>query len=198
MAAFSHTVQAAKRRPLAVVTIGPSDWSDTWPDKPAQSVAVGLLAFSEANARTCLAEAVKQADELHPKSTHSDADWIDARNDALMTWALSLSLCDPNDADATYFDLQDEDVVAQRFRPQTVRHLWDELERASIAKSPVRNPASDEDLAQLAELLTAGTVGKLVDRQALTMRKIAAFMLDELMMVAEIQDDEEAEAVALP
>lgn len=198
MAAFSHAVQTAKRRPLTVVTIGPADWSDTWPDKPTQSVAVGLAAFSEANVRTCLGEAIKQADELLPKASHADPDWIDARNDALMIWALSLSLCDVNDPEKTYFEPQDEDIVASAFRPQTVRHLWDELERASIAKSPIRNAATDDEIAQLSELLAAGLISKLVDSQAIRLRKLASFMLDELVAVADIDETEEAEAVELP
>lgn len=192
MAAFSQAVQQSNRRPLAVVTLGPADWSDTWPDRPATSVAVGLSSFSEANALTCLGESVKRADELLPRSSHFDADWLDARNESMMLWAVSCSMCDPNDPSQTFMTSQDNDSVAQAFRPETIRHLWDELERAMIARSPVRNPATDEELGALASLLEAGTVGKLVGSQSVRIRKIAAFMLDELAVVAEMADEEEA------
>lgn len=197
MAAFSQAVQKTPRRPLAVVTLGPADWSDTWPDRPATSVAVGLSAFSEQNALTCLGEGVKCADELLPKASHFDADWIDARNEALMLWAVTLSLCDAADPGKTYLASQDDQSVAMAFRPETIRHLWDELERATIARSPVRNPATDQELATLAELLTSANVDKLVDGQALRLRKLASYMLDELLIVAEVGDEEE-EAATLP
>lgn len=197
MAAFSQTVQKTPRRPLAVVTIGPDDWSSTWPDRPAQSVAVGLSAFSEANAKTCIGEAVKSADELLPNASHFDGDWIDARNEALILWVVSLSLCNPNEPKDTYLPSQDPDTVAEAFRPETIRHFWDELERATVARSPIRNEATNEELAELARLLTSGIVDSLATPQAQRLRKLCSFMLDELIVVSEALGEEEGEAETL-
>ncbi len=199
MAAFSQTVQKSTRQPMAIVKLGPADWCDTWPDRPATSVAVGLSAFSEANALTCLGEAVKAADDLLPRAHHTDADWIDARNELMMLWAISCAMCDPNDATTTFMSSQDSGSVAQALKPETIRFMWDELEKAIIARSPVRNEATDEELAQLAEHLRSGSIAKVAAGQQMRLRKMAAYMLDELVCAAETSDDDtEAEAVELP
>ena len=188
MAAFSQVTATSARKPCAIATLAPAAWHHEWPDRPAQSVAVGLSLLSEAQCATCRAEAEKAADELHPRGGDG---WLDAHNDALLRWAVGLSMCNPNDASLPFLAAQ-EDNLGQALTPDAIRHLWDELERARIASSPVRVPATDEDLAALAGLLTDGTVGHLASPQALRIRKLATFMLDELSIVSEMMggDDE--------
>lgn len=186
MAAFSQIVNAA-RLPAAIVQLRPEAFHSEWPHKPTNTVAVGLSLLSEADTAVCRAEASKKACELHPEGPKLDPAWVEAYNDELFVWVLSRTLCDASDAGKPYFEEhgQDEDIVKQAFTAQAIRHLWDELERATISVSPVRAPASDDDLRYLAKLLDAGAVGLLVTPQQLRMRKLAAFMLEQLEPLAE-------------
>lgn len=186
---FSQITAAAARKPAAIVTLAPSAFADDWPHRPAKSVAVGLSLLSDRDIQTCRAEARKEADEMFPGARLGDDDWIESRNDALMRWAISLSLCDANDASQTYLHMQDEDRVKSAFTPQGVRHLWDELERATISQSPVRQQATDDDVEELGRLLIDGTVQRLVAGQSVRMRKLVTFMLDELAPLSDMLEE---------
>jgi len=190
MTAFSVSAHAA-RVPAAIVQLGPGAFAPEWPHRPANAVSVGLSLLSAEDIVTCRAEASKKATELHPDGPRMDPNWNDAHNDELFAWVLSRSLCNCSDASEPYFaeQGQDEDIVKQAFTPATIRHLWDELERATISLSPVRAPATDEELADLGQLLADGAVTHVMSPFQLRLRKLASFMLDQLAPIDE--DDTE-------
>ena len=173
MSAFSQEVSAA-RLPDVVVQLRPDAFDSTWPHKPTGQVAVGLLLLSERNVGTCRAEASKHAFELHPEGERDPA-WVEAYNDELMAWVMSRSLCNPRDAHEPFFAAQgqDEDTIKTALTSDGIRHLWDELERATIAKSPIRREATDEELRDLGEVLLL--TGSLSTVQQKRMRKLASF-----------------------
>lgn len=175
MGAFSQQV-AASRKPAAVVRLSPSAFADEWPDRPQNGVAVGLSLLSDRALETCVAEAEK----------------ADDREVAMLRWAVGLALCDVNDASKPYFEMQ-QDNLQHALRPDAIRHLYDELERATIEASPVRKPADDDDLIELARLLASGVIEHLSAPQALRLRKLAAFMADELSVVESVIGGEEDE-----
>lgn len=194
MAGFSHEIAACTRKPAAIVSLPTTAWASEWPDKPTQEVAVGLSLLSERDLQTVRAEAAKEANELHPGSGADDPDWVDARNDALMAWAVSLALREPDDAALPVLPMQDEDEVRRALSGGAIRHLWDELERASIVNSPVRSEATDEEVERLAHLLLEGHVEKLASPSQTRLRKLLSFALDELLLVADMDLDQQDSA----
>jgi hypothetical protein len=194
MSAFSEIASTGKK-PDHIVTLGPDAFATSWPHKPVKAVPVGLLFLSEGDCLTIRAEASKRATELHPNGPSVDPDWIDARNDELLAWALSRSLCKPTDATEAFFSDhgQDEDIITEALLPQTIRHLWDELERVTIASSPVRIEATDDEIDQLSDLLRSGAIGNLVRTQQIRLRKLCSFMLDELSPFMEFDDELEGD-----
>jgi hypothetical protein len=189
MPTFQAAIASVQRKPAHVVTLKPDSFQDGCPTKPRQAVAVGLSLLSEADLGAARAEAVKIADRDNGELSHSDEDWISARNDALIRVALSRSLCEPNNAEKTYFDNQDEDTLARYLTSPAVRHLWDELERASIMASPVRAEAEPDEIADLAKLLASGLIEDLGGPQRTRLKKLCSFMLDELLPLVD-EDDE--------
>jgi hypothetical protein len=188
--AFSQSIAQAARIPDAVVYLGPDAFATSWPRKPVRQTAAGLLLLSEKDVSICRAEAAKKANELHPEGPGADPVWNDAYNDELMAWALSRSLCCAEDAETPFFavDGQDEDVVQMALVPSAIRHLWDELERATITKSPVRREATDEEMEDLGQMLKL--TGMLATPQQKRIRKLCSFLLDELAPLAGFEDDD--------
>lgn len=163
--------------PVAIVVLKPSAWvvgSGFQP--PTADVAVGLRLLSQAEVMTAKSEAEKEA----TARARSGEEIVDRYNAALLAWGLGYAVCDPNNAAQPYFKFGDESV-RQQLTPDAARHLWDELERAQVAASPLRPAASDDDLAELALLLTDPDAWeRLPSGDAARLRRWLHFCLDEL------------------
>lgn len=133
--------------PTTTVVLKPEAWSSGYAKRPSGEVALGLRLLSERELLTAHAEATKEA-EGRPQP-----DRTNRFENALVCWALAYALCDPNDARKPYFARGDEEV-RDAFPPETLRHLWHELERLKIELSPVRPLLSAEEAEELAQHLT--------------------------------------------
>lgn len=178
---FSETTKAAPT-PAGFVVLEPSAYADSWADKPRESVAIGLSPLSEEQAQICKAEAAKWALENYPDLAHDDPLLNEACEDRLVTLAVARATCSPNDARQPFFQCADDDVP-EAFRPDTIRRLWDELERITIASSAVTPEVNAEDLAELRDLLSYAD--KLSMKRGARLRKLLAFCLGELRAVKE-------------
>lgn len=156
--------------PLETVVVKPSAWTSSYPKRPEGEVALGLRLPSERELLTAHAEATKEADG-RPEPDHSFRF-----QEALIAWTLGAALCDPNDAGKPYFQRGDEEI-REAFPPETLRHLWHELERAQVAHSPVRPEITDEEARLLAQLLAQGALERA---PAPRLRRLLRFCLDEL------------------
>lgn len=184
MSTFSQLPQQIRiHKPDAVVQIAPRDWHAEWPDKPSTTVAVGLRCISELDTSAILAQAATAARDLFPDADHDDPDLVEAFNGLLMRLAVARATCKPEDAVAAFFDLPD-DQIAEAWLPSTIRRLWDELERVTIETSCVREPAADDELAELNALIVMGRIDSLSAPAELRLRKLLAFCLSELRAAA--------------
>lgn len=153
--------------PPETVVLKASAWTSTYPKRPEGEVALGLRLPSERELLTAHAEAVKEADG------RAEPDRSFRFQEALICWTLGAALCDPNDADKPFFQRGDEEI-REAFPPETLRHLWHELERAQLAHSPVRPEISDEEARELAQRLSQGAP------TSPRLRRLLRFCLDEL------------------
>lgn len=166
-------------KPPGVVVLKPEHWHAEWASIPTADVAVGVRPLSELEVQQVMAEAAKTARLYHPEADSDDPVLSKALDEALISCAVARAATNPNDARDPYFTAADE-MVPLAWLPATIRRFWDELNRVTIASSPIVDPASDETLSELAGLIERGNVTKLLPSRELRLRKLLAFCIDEL------------------
>lgn len=126
-------------------------FADEWPDKPKESVCVGLRLMSEADKTKARAEAERLADELHPRR---GGNWVDAFNDALIRQVVALGVCDPNDvAKPTELLPYAEEQVRTALTSRGAQHIFAAFDRYETEVSPLEPEATAEDFSELSVLL---------------------------------------------
>jgi hypothetical protein len=167
-------------RPPRVIVVPFTAFADGWKGKPKDDVAMGLRRLSEADTQSARAEADQLSRELHD---HPGEERDAAFNDALMRWAVARATTDPNDVHQPFFDMA-EDTVREALTSHGVRRIYEELERLTIATSPLHPIATDEDLRELvARLSDAATLDQLTTGQARQLRRLLRHCLDELRLI---------------
>lgn len=106
MTTYAAAVAARPRAPAGVCMVPPWVWAQTWTDRPTEPVRVGLRTLSAQDLDDARAGAESKADKAHPGSHGSDV-WTEAYNAALMLKALGRALCQPDGADAPWWDYAD-------------------------------------------------------------------------------------------
>lgn len=179
MAAFSQIAATRSRKPAAIVVLGPKHFSPAWQDLPEADVAVGIRLLSEDDVQQVKAAAAKNARAYYPEVEDDDELLNDCFKDELIKLCVARAACNANDAADPYFVAPDE-MVGEAFLPSTIRRLWDELERCTIATSPVLPPADADAVEALRRLLKANVQDKLTDAARLRALKLVRFLADEL------------------
>jgi hypothetical protein len=151
----SAALAMAARMPPRVLPMPLNAFADTWKDKPAQPLLVGLKRIAEADQRAARVEAVKKAEALHADLAHDDPIWVEAYNQALMHACLGFALTRPEDLTQPLWPLQ-FDVLPHRLTEGGVERLFDELELLTVLDSPSRPEATDAALADFAVGLGSG------------------------------------------
>jgi hypothetical protein len=151
----SSALAMVARTPPRVLSLLPNAFADTWKDKSAHPVMVGLKRIAEADQRAARVEAVKKVDALHQDLVHDDPIWIEAYNQALMHACLGFALTRPDDMTQPLWPLQ-FDVLPHRLTEGGVERLFDELELLTVLDSPCRPEATDVALADFTVRLGAG------------------------------------------
>lgn len=172
---FSQELTTPK--PAGFLVLEPAAFADDWHQKPDSSVAVGLSPLSEANIQIVKAEAARFARDAYPDLDTDDPTLNEAFHDRMVTLAVAMATCSPNDAREPFFPCPEEEAPAA-WRSATIRRLWDELERVTVATSPVTPEATAEDLAELPELLPYAD--KLSMKRGARLRKMLAYCIEEL------------------
>jgi hypothetical protein len=169
-----------RRAPTVVVRLDPVDFADTYSQRPAGGVAVGLRTISDAQEAQAREEAARSAAHRY-EEVHDSEACVEEYNDALMAALVGASLCDPNDLakdpDALPFPA---DTVRTALRGRTIRRLFQELELMR-ADSQARPEADDAALSRVAALLTSGVVAVIDPTRAGRARRLAAAILDTLI-----------------
>lgn len=178
--AFSKKLAEAPPKPPAILVLKPEHYASSWPDRPKADVAAGVRTLSERELQEVAGEAAKDARLFHPDAnTTEDGPFTLAYEDAIVRLAAGRCLTNPNDSRDPFFSAADE-MVGMALTKTTIRRVWDELEKVTISTSPVMEPATDDEIADLAGLLTGELVAKLSPAAELRMRKLLGFCLEEL------------------
>ncbi len=154
MSTFRAVLEVVARVPPVVVTLAPSEWADTWEQKPDEHQPVGLRLISEAEAQRCRAEAARRAWGLHTEDGDEEGR-VEAYNSALMELAVARATCQPDDVAAPFFQFPD-DMVARAWTPETVERLFSELDALHIASGPSSIEATREEGEALGRALASG------------------------------------------
>ena len=181
MSAFAEIEQAAKtRKPLGIVVLSPSLFSDDWADKPDADVCIGLRSLSGVDVETARGEAAVRAWELHPNEADDEVR-IEAYNDALLTCLVARGTCDPNEAagPCELWGGMAEEGVRERMTVEGIGHVYDELERVVLEHSPLRTQLDDDGIGDL----SAVALEKLQTLDAVKaqrIRRLLGFVMEEL------------------
>jgi hypothetical protein len=175
---MNHTQALARTppRPARVAVLPPASFRTEWAKRPTDDVAIGIRLLSEQEKLTAQAEAFKTATQGGRTGEAASHRYLEE----ILVWAVAMAAVNPNDERRPWFADGNAEVKLA-LTPEAIRHLFDEMELAHVAASPTRAAATDEDLAQLAELLRSPD--RLLDlhpAKALRVRKWLRFCLDEL------------------
>lgn len=144
---FAQQAAATKRKAPRVFTLRPEHFADTWQgQRPAAAIDLGLRVPSEQDIFNAQLEA-NRLSEGHP-----DQELV--RTSKLLAFVVSRGICSPHDVSEPhpYFELP-EDQVPVRLRSDTIKRIFDEIERLIVEQSPVFGEADDTETKELGELL---------------------------------------------
>lgn len=179
----SNKLQSAVMAP-GTITLNPDDFKSEYSKRPQSPVVVGLRILSERDTQQTIDEATKKAAEANPESELKRA--ADFEKQALVEY-VSRVLCSPNDVTeaAEGFDRAVYDVPAA-LNPVAIRRIYDAAEKLVYDSSPLMRQITDEEAAELAIELEAGSLALLdsVDSaRGKRARKYLRLVLDELQSV---------------
>lgn len=188
MTTFKALLDSQDRIPSRHLVLTRAMFADTWQEKPAEDLAIGLRKLNDADVQTARAEAAKYAIEMH----NDREGQIDAFNDMLMRWMIIAGTCDANDVSrpAPIFDGSEENVRSA-LTSQSIRYIWDQLDAFLIESSPLVLTASDEEVVTLADRLSQGPLPETMSKSdTLRVRKLLGFVLREIQKHEGVQEDE--------
>jgi hypothetical protein len=159
-------------------------WADDWQKKPTEEVCIGLKLISEADERTARAVASKNALQAHPKYDEDPA-FADAFADALISSAVAVAACDPNNVNEPWADFGgSEDIVRSAFTSKGLRFMWDQIDRMKVALGPSEHEATDDELDELHALLVT-VLHKVSTNEQKRIRRLLGHCLRKLRAFAE-------------
>lgn len=179
--AFRREGGETRRAPETLV-LSSRHFSAKWKSRPNEDVCVGVRPLSGADDDYCRAQAARRAWETFPGKL-DDANHTqrtDVFNDALMRIAISRATCDPNDAEraSEIWNGVPEEAVNVALSREGVKAIYDAIERITIALSPVRREATDEEI-ELLLAIVHDRLSRMPDARAARVRRLAGFLLDE-------------------
>ena len=181
MGAFKRSPDETLRAPETLV-LSSNHFSPKWRSRPTDNVAVGIRPLSSADDDYCRSEAARIAWRTlpgRPDDEHHEQR-IDVFNDAVMRIAIARAVCDPNDATrpAEIWQGVPEETVGIALTREGVKAIYDAIERVTIALSPVRREATDEEIELLAAIVH-DRLSRMPEARAARVRRLAGFLLDE-------------------
>jgi hypothetical protein len=183
LSAFKDVVPT---KPPTFLPIPPNAFDQQWSDRPTETVAAGLRLVSDQDIQVARAQARRRANEAFPKLNANNPSeiiaWNDAFNDALMAHIIGYALCDPNDVNEGWDVIKaaPEDIPRLYMTSDGKKLVFDAYERMRIELDPTQREASDDE-AELALALLLEHGDKLPRVQRMRVRRLLAFVLDELV-----------------
>ena len=183
MSAFQDAVAALprqkgdRRAAPRTVELTPDRFADTWEGRPIEPIVVGLRVPAEADLQSARDNAAALVSD---KKGLTEEGVVNAHNDALLSIAVARGICDPNDVTAAhpFFELAD-DIVPLALKSNTIRWLFDEIERLHVEQSPIFPEATPEEVLALSDLLaTEDPFCRANPVDAMRARRYLRFALD--------------------
>lgn len=184
MSTFTQAQQdAAARSPVDAVTVPVSAWSRDWKERPKGDVCMGLRTVPSRDLEDARKAAADAATKLYPRAMDGEpffSLWADHYHDMLLRSIVARGTCDPNDVTAPWDGWQEDpdELARTNLSTEGVQHIFDAWERMRLANDVTTPPASDDDLVEMADLMSE--VDKLPRPRALRVRRLSAYVLAEL------------------
>jgi hypothetical protein len=183
--------------PPKVITVDPSAFAHDWPGRPSEPVEVGLRIIPDADLDTARAEAARHAAAMHASDDVENA--IDCFNDALLRHRIARTTCSPTDVRQPWLKAA-EDMVRVALSSEGVKAISFEIDLFETENSPLYKPATDNEVADLVELLLQDEpFAGMEEARARRNRRLLAVVLEDIgaaraaRQEAEDEDDPSAD-----
>jgi hypothetical protein len=157
--------------PPTTRTIEPEAFNDEYAGRPGSSIIVGLRSPTEGD----IEAAVAKAREL---PTERD------RDRSMMLSLVGTSICHQHDVTRAHPSFPAPELLIPRaLKPDTIRTLWDDIERLRVTSSPIYELATEEEIGKLIALLQTDALAELEDTapaKASRVRRYLRFALGDL------------------
>ena len=178
--AFAKATESLECPPRKVITLRDEDWASTFQDRPVVPIKLGIRLLSLADQSTIRDIAYQALRE----SVEGTSDSQDAMQSAMLLATVSLAICNPKDARRCheFFDCPN-DKIPLALREETVKRIFDEVERLAVETSPIFSESTDDEIVDLCELLETDALTRLEETdpaRAGRIRRYLDFVSEEL------------------
>lgn len=171
-----------KRAPTSTFTIPLSAYADSWKQRPASPVTIGLRQLAERDYESGAKRAMEDAWTAFPVPSDADRREESFVN-ALMRWVVARGTCLADDVTKPAFSSYDE-YVAGAFTPDGIKLLYQAVEDHKIEESCIGVEISASGFADLARLATSAiTVDRMLSQMTHREKRRLAHCLAEMKRV---------------
>lgn len=172
---YAQQTQGVTTPPAGHFLLKDEHWATGHKGKPLCSVRLGIRLLSDADNRYVTSLAKEKTDRT------GDSDQLKRW---MVVCAVAVAICSEDDASLAHdlFPCPDEQIPTA-LKPETINAIFDELERLTIATSPIYPEATDDELTELVEVMADGGLEILEDVspvRASRARRLFRYLLDEL------------------
>lgn len=164
--------------PLRVITLAPGDWAPA-KDAPTEPCCVGLRALSEDTTTRAMAMAQQEA-KLQLGETPDQQSWVDLANSHVMSNLACQAMTHPEDRNRLWFPVAPEVAIREKMTSGGIQRVYIAYAAMLVEESPLSKVADDDDVAELATLLSAGALARLSDVESRRMRRTLGEVLAKL------------------
>lgn len=164
--------------PAKIITVPPEAFATEWAGRPLEDVEIGLRSAPDFDTEKASSVAAARAAQMHDVTGGAGQAAIDCYNDELLRYIIARSTCRPDDSRRPYFEMA-EDTVRHALSTAGVRLLAHEIEVFQAETDPTVDPATDDELQDLAAMLQNGPPWVLMDEaDQRGTRRLASVLLD--------------------
>lgn len=183
MATFAEATESlgenGRYQPTKVILVQPEAFAYDWPGRPSEPVEMGLRIVPDADLDTARGEAARHAAKMHGPEDAANA--IDCFNDSLLRHRIALSTCSASDVRQAWFKGSAEDMVRVALSTEGVKAISFEISVFESETSPLYKPATDDEIADLVELLLRDDpFAGMEEARARRNRRLLAVVLEDI------------------
>ena len=171
--AFDKAAESVPTPPRKVVIINDTHWASKFEDRPVNPIQVGLRLLSIEDQEVIRQLAMKAATDAISNELDSQ---IAAQNMLLVT-TVARSICSPRDTRKPHdFFSCPDDLIPIAFTEQTVKWLFDEIEKLTVEMSPIFSESTDEEIVDTCDMLLNGALDELADRDPVKASRVRRYL----------------------